>query len=77
MATLGVKKKANLLHVVLDNQVHDSTGGQLSGSEHVNFALIAKACGHEHILETNHLSLLNADCAILDAGSGKTMAMQE
>ena len=31
LATIGSRAPANLVHVVLDNGVHDSTGGQADG----------------------------------------------
>jgi phosphonopyruvate decarboxylase len=35
-----------LLHIVLDNGVHDSTGGQPTVSASVDFAAVARACGY-------------------------------
>lgn len=53
MATLGRFSRKNLVHVLLDNEVHDSTGGQSSGSENVRFAAIASACGYSHCFEVS------------------------
>ncbi len=46
MATIGARRPANLLHIVLDNGVHDSTGGQATVSAGVDFARVAGACGY-------------------------------
>ena len=46
MATIGAQAPANLIHVVLDNGVHDSTGGQATVSANVDFAGVALACGY-------------------------------
>jgi phosphonopyruvate decarboxylase len=46
LATIGAYAPANLTHVVLDNGVHDSTGGQATVSPHVDFAAVAIACGY-------------------------------
>ena len=46
MATVGAYAPANLIHVLLDNGVHDSTGGQATVSPNVDFAAVAKACGY-------------------------------
>ena len=46
IATIGTYAKNNLLHIVLDNGVHDSTGGQATVSPNVNFAQVAVACGY-------------------------------
>lgn len=45
-ATIGAYRPANLVHIVLDNGVHDSTGGQATVSAGVDFARIAAACGY-------------------------------
>lgn len=46
LATIGAHAPRNLVHVVLDNGVHDSTGGQRTVSDNVEFAKIALACGY-------------------------------
>ena len=45
-ATIGAHAPANLVHILLDNGVHDSTGGQPTVSAGVDFAGIAIACGY-------------------------------
>jgi phosphonopyruvate decarboxylase len=52
-ATVGAYGPANLLHLLLDNGVHDSTGGQATVSPQVSFAHIAAACGYASSLETD------------------------
>jgi phosphonopyruvate decarboxylase len=42
-----------LLHLLLDNGVHDSTGGQATVSPRVSFAHVAAACGYASSLETD------------------------
>ena len=46
MATIGAQAPKNLVHVLVDNGVHDSTGGQATVSGGVDFARIALACGY-------------------------------
>ena len=46
LATIGAGAPGNLVHVVLDNGVHDSTGGQRTVSGSVDFAQVALACGY-------------------------------
>ena len=47
LATIGAHQPATLLHIVLDNGVHDSTGGQSTVSASVDFAAVALACGYQ------------------------------
>jgi phosphonopyruvate decarboxylase len=56
MCTLGLKSQGKLFHILLDNGVHDSTGGQATFSSGVNFAEIAKATGYQNILATDDCS---------------------
>ena len=46
LATIGAEAPGNLIHVLLDNAVHDSTGGQATVSPNVDFAQVALACGY-------------------------------
>jgi phosphonopyruvate decarboxylase len=46
LATVGAYAPRNLVHVLLDNGVHDSTGGQMTVSPVVDFAKIALACNY-------------------------------
>ncbi len=46
LATLGAYGPVNLQHLLLDNGVHDSTGGQATVSQGLSFAAIASACGY-------------------------------
>ena len=45
-ATVGAYAPKNLIHILLDNGMHDSTGGQATASPNVDFALVAQACGY-------------------------------
>ena len=46
LATIGSIAPTNLIHLVLDNATYDSTGGQPTVSEAVDFAAAAVACGY-------------------------------
>ncbi len=57
-ATVGAYAPANLQHLLLDNGVHDSTGGQATVSAHTSFADIALACGYATAFETCDIARL-------------------
>ena len=46
LPTNAYYKPANLLHILLDNNAHDSTGGQATISHNVDFVEIAAASGY-------------------------------
>jgi phosphonopyruvate decarboxylase len=59
-ATVGAYGPPNLQHLLLDNGVHDSTGGQATVSSHVSFGEIAAACGYASSLETDDVARIGA-----------------
>ena len=59
-ATLGAYGPANLVHVLLDNGAHESTGGQATVSGTVDFATIAAASGYAAALDTDDLDAFDA-----------------
>lgn len=46
LAMVGERQPANLLHVVLDNEVYGSTGGQRSISDRIALETVAAAAGY-------------------------------
>jgi phosphonopyruvate decarboxylase len=58
-ATIGAYAGSNLVHIVLDNGVHDSTGGQATVSGGMSFACVAQACGYAEVMEGSDLTLLD------------------
>ncbi|MCP5106121.1 MAG: phosphonopyruvate decarboxylase [bacterium] len=49
MATIGFYKNPRLKHILLDNNAHESTGGQPTVSVGVDFPRIAEACGYQSV----------------------------
>ena len=58
--TLGAYGPPNLVHLLLDNGVHDSTGGQATVSAGVSFATIAAACGYPLAFESHSVEVIDA-----------------
>jgi phosphonopyruvate decarboxylase len=56
MATIGAYKPKHLIHVLLDNGVHDSTGGQETVSKQIDFAKISIACGYRNTYKCDSIS---------------------
>jgi len=50
LATLGTERPPNLLHILLDNGLHESTGGQATVSGNVDFCALAAASGYPRVL---------------------------
>jgi phosphonopyruvate decarboxylase len=50
LATIGYERPQNLVHVLLDNEAHDSTGSQSTVSHSVDLASVAAACGYPRVV---------------------------
>ncbi|HEX2829944.1 MAG TPA: phosphonopyruvate decarboxylase [Burkholderiales bacterium] len=46
LPAIAYQRPANLLHIVLDNGMHESTGGQFTVTSSVDLVAIAAACGY-------------------------------
>ncbi|ABE54448.1 thiamine pyrophosphate enzyme-like TPP-binding [Shewanella denitrificans OS217] len=55
LATIGNQSPENLIHIIFDNGVYDSTGGQFTHSQTTDFAEIAKACGYCNVYRANSI----------------------
>ena len=73
MATIGAYAPDNLVHVLLDNGVHDSTGGQATVSPGVDFAGVALACGYKHAASCDSLAGFAAAFGAAISGSGPSL----
>lgn len=68
----GISQLKNLVHVILDNRVYGSTGGQPTLSEYVDFNKVGEGFGYkvyeaeikEELLEATKNSLKNCPCLI-------------
>ncbi|AGK51028.1 phosphonopyruvate decarboxylase [Burkholderia thailandensis MSMB121] len=68
-ATLGAYGPSNLVHLLLDNGAHESTGGQATVSQYVSFANVAAACGYATAIEGDDLGVLDAALDAARAGA--------
>jgi phosphonopyruvate decarboxylase len=49
LATVAYERPDNLVHVLLDNEAHESTGGQSTVSHSMDLAGVAASCGYEWV----------------------------
>ncbi|MDR1470603.1 MAG: phosphonopyruvate decarboxylase [Spirochaetaceae bacterium] len=68
LASLGVEKPENVLHIVLNNRAHDSVGGQPTIAGHVDLCGIARACGYERVLRVETRAALQEALKNTDNG---------
>ncbi len=58
LATNAYYAPANLLHIIIDNNIHDSTGGQFTVSGNMDLPQIASSCGYQHSIYIHSLGEL-------------------
>jgi phosphonopyruvate decarboxylase len=58
MATIGHYAPHNMLHILLDNNTHDSTGGQYTVSHNVDFLQVASSCSYTKSIYVHNLDEL-------------------
>ena len=58
MATIGSVKPNNLIHIVINNESHESVGGLPTVSKNIDLCGIAKSCGYEYVESIDSLEKL-------------------
>jgi phosphonopyruvate decarboxylase len=73
LATIGAHAPSNFLHILLDNGVHDSTGGQPTVSSTVDFSAVAAACGYRQTVTCDNLAAFEELFMVLGATPGPSL----
>ncbi len=58
-ATIGSYAGNNLIHILLNNEVHDSTGAQATVGGNIDFTKVAEASGYRVCLSGNEINLID------------------
>lgn len=66
MAVIGSKKPENLIHVVINNESHESVGGMPTVADSVNLPEIAKACNYPSVFSVSSKDELETVLGSLD-----------
>ena len=70
MATVGAAAPSNFVHVVLNNEAHESVGGMPTVASKVELTAVARACGYACVLEAKTLEGLDAALEEVKASAG-------
>ncbi len=73
LATIGFYQPKNLLHVILDNETHDSTGGQQTSSPVSRFAEIAAATNYQNAFSADRAEEVRACVQQLRGATGPSL----
>lgn len=64
LATIGARSPQNFVHIIFNNGVHESVGGQLVTGQNVDYGAIAKGLGYkkvEKVSDKEALKMLDTD----------------
>lgn len=70
MAVIGQAKPQNFIHVVVNNEAHESVGGLPTGGTHADLTAIARACGYERAACVTERGDMEERLAAYALGSG-------
>lgn len=70
LTIIGQHAKNNIRHILINNGVHDSVGGQPTVGFHIDFQMIAKACGYTLTLKAESYEEIKKTIAILKSSKG-------
>ncbi len=62
----------NMIHILFDNNAHESTGGQFTVSDGVDYPALAKACGYKDVVTAENVESLKSAIATAQKKGGLT-----
>ena len=75
LALIPTESPRNLVHIILDNQSYESTGGQPSISSAVDLAAVAQSCGYPSVEKVTDPESLEDALSSCRAGSGPHLVL--
>ena len=73
LATIGSAAPRRFVHVIIDNEAHESTGGQATVSGSIDFATIAAGCGYRNVWRADTPQALEAAAAAAAGSEGPNL----
>ena len=67
---IAVERPGNLVHIILDNEAYESTGGQPTISSKVDLAEVGASCGYPSVARVDDIEGLERALLEIDAGPG-------
>ncbi|MCR5108594.1 MAG: phosphonopyruvate decarboxylase [Lachnospiraceae bacterium] len=61
MTVIGANHPSNLVHIVINNEAHDTVGGMPTVASSVDFIELAKACGYTYAVSVENLEKLERE----------------
>lgn len=64
MAVLGAAAPKNMIHIVINNEAHETVGGMPTAAAKIDLTAVAKACGYPYAVCANSLEKLDRELNI-------------
>ena len=61
MATVGSNAPSNLVHILMNNEAHETVGGMPTVAGNVDFVAVAKACGYKYAVSVDSFEKLDQE----------------
>lgn len=75
MAVIGASRPDNLVHIVINNEAHETVGGMPTVGGRIDLPTIASACGYSHAVSVSNFEDLDRELVFVQ--SVNTLAMIE
>ena len=75
MAVIGQNAPKNLIHIVINNEAHETVGGMPTVAGHADLAAVARACGYPYVISVRTFDEL--DSALAEAKKQNTLCLIE
>lgn len=75
MAVIGSNNPTNMVHIVINNEAHETVGGMPTVASSINFVKIAQGCGYPYAVSVETYEEL--DEQLLKAKAGNTLSFIE
>ena len=61
MAVIGASAPNNLVHIVINNEAHETVGGMPTVAGSIDIAGVAKACGYPNVVSVSDMAALDSE----------------
>ena len=75
MAVIGANAPDNLIHVIINNEAHETVGGMPTVAGKIDITAVAKACGYKYTVRVDDFD--NLDRELIKAKERKTLSLIE
>ncbi len=69
MAVIGKSNPSNMIHIVINNEAHETVGGMPTAAGSIDIAAVARACGYPYAVSVDTCEALDRELERVKAGN--------